>query len=174
VPERRMETLVPMARVGQVVEALRKAHPYEEPAYDVTEVKVPGPYAGLGVKGRLESPTTLRAFADRVAKALEVSSVRVLGEMSRRVERVAVLGGSGGSHAGEIGGDADVFVTGDVNYHAALAARRHGLAVIDAGHDGTEKCIVPVIGRFLREKFAGLEITEFEEPNLWRVTGAYQ
>lgn len=172
-PERRMETLVPMARVGRVIEALRKAHPYEEPAYDVIEVKVPGPYAGLGIKGRLKSPTTLRAFAEHVVKALGVSSVRVLGEMSRPVEKVAVLGGSGGSHAGEIGGDVDVFVTGDVNYHAALAARQRGLAVIDAGHDGTEKCIVPVIGRFLREKFPGLEVTEFEEPGLWRVAGAY-
>ena len=171
-PERRLETLVPMARVAGVIEALRKAHPYEEPAYDVIEVKHPGPFAGLGVKGRLKSATTLRAFADHVAKALGAPNVRVLGEMSRRVERVAVLGGSGGSHAGEIRSGVDVFVTGDVNYHAALAARQNGLAVIDAGHDGTEKCIVPVIGRFLRDTFPGLEVTEFEEPGVWRLAGA--
>jgi hypothetical protein len=35
VAELRVETVVPAERVGEVVAALRKAHPYEEPAYDV-------------------------------------------------------------------------------------------------------------------------------------------
>jgi hypothetical protein len=34
-PELRVETLVPADRLDDVVEALRVAHPYEEPAYDV-------------------------------------------------------------------------------------------------------------------------------------------
>jgi hypothetical protein len=35
VPELRVETVVPADRVEDAVEALRAAHPYEEPAYDV-------------------------------------------------------------------------------------------------------------------------------------------
>ena len=35
VAELRVETVVPMELVAQVVAALRAAHPYEEPAYDV-------------------------------------------------------------------------------------------------------------------------------------------
>ncbi len=35
VAEYRVETVVPVARLGAVVAALRLAHPYEEPAYDV-------------------------------------------------------------------------------------------------------------------------------------------
>jgi hypothetical protein len=35
VPELRVEAVVPAAVVADVVEALRAAHPYEEPAYDV-------------------------------------------------------------------------------------------------------------------------------------------
>jgi hypothetical protein len=35
VPELRVETVVPADRLDEVVEALRRAHPYEEPAYDV-------------------------------------------------------------------------------------------------------------------------------------------
>ena len=34
-PELRVETIVPSARVGEAVDALRRSHPYEEPAYDV-------------------------------------------------------------------------------------------------------------------------------------------
>jgi hypothetical protein len=35
VAELRVETVVPADRLGDVVAALRSAHPYEEPAYDV-------------------------------------------------------------------------------------------------------------------------------------------
>jgi len=37
VPEYRVETVVPPEKLAAVVEALRRSHPYEEPAYDVYE-----------------------------------------------------------------------------------------------------------------------------------------
>ena len=37
-PELRLETVFPAERRRQVVEALRRAHPYEEPAFDVYEL----------------------------------------------------------------------------------------------------------------------------------------
>ncbi len=39
VPEWRVEMLCPDDRVGAVTAALRRAHPYEEPAFDVTRVE---------------------------------------------------------------------------------------------------------------------------------------
>ena len=38
VPELRLETVFPAERHDHVVEALRQAHPYEEPAFDVYEL----------------------------------------------------------------------------------------------------------------------------------------
>ena len=35
IPELRVETVVPVERLSEVVAALRRAHPYEEPAFDV-------------------------------------------------------------------------------------------------------------------------------------------
>jgi hypothetical protein len=35
VPEFRLETVFPAERLDEIVAALRSAHPYEEPAYDV-------------------------------------------------------------------------------------------------------------------------------------------
>jgi hypothetical protein len=35
VPELRLETVYPLEREAEVVEALREAHPYEEPAFDL-------------------------------------------------------------------------------------------------------------------------------------------
>lgn len=39
---------------------------------------------------------------------------------------------------GAIEKGADVIVTGDVDYHSAIDAVAQGIAVIDAGHYGTE------------------------------------
>ena len=38
VPELRLETVFPAARHDEVVAALRRVHPYEEPAFDVYEL----------------------------------------------------------------------------------------------------------------------------------------
>jgi len=38
VPELRLETVFPAERQAEVIDALRRAHPYEEPAYDVYEL----------------------------------------------------------------------------------------------------------------------------------------
>jgi hypothetical protein len=38
VPELRLETVFPAERQGEIVAALRAAHPYEEPAFDVYEL----------------------------------------------------------------------------------------------------------------------------------------
>jgi hypothetical protein len=38
VPEARLETVFPSERHDEVIAALRAAHPYEEPAYDVYEL----------------------------------------------------------------------------------------------------------------------------------------
>jgi hypothetical protein len=38
VPELRLETVYPTERHGEVLAAMRRAHPYEEPAFDVYEL----------------------------------------------------------------------------------------------------------------------------------------
>lgn len=38
VPEYRVETLVDAGAIRDVLRALKRAHPYEEPAFDVTEI----------------------------------------------------------------------------------------------------------------------------------------
>lgn len=38
VPELRLETVYPAEREAEVVQALREAHPYEEPAFDLYEL----------------------------------------------------------------------------------------------------------------------------------------
>lgn len=133
--EVRLEMIAPARTVDRVVAALVTAHPYEEPAYDVYEVRANAGF--IGRRGRLAAPRSLAAFAADVDGVLDASS-RVAGERLRRVARVAVVPGSGASFFGSLG-DVDVVVTGDVAHHAAREAVERGIAVVDAGHAATER-----------------------------------
>jgi len=167
-PEMRFETIVPRARLDAVVAALKNAHPYETVAYDLTVLENRDETIGIGARGELGEPVPLSAFASWVRSQLEVSHVRVVGA-ERHVRRVAVLGGSGGGDVSRVPSDIDVYVTGDVKYHDALTALERGLAVIDAGHMGTEKWIVPALVDYLRTRLNGLEWLAFDEPDPFEV-----
>ncbi|PFG35414.1 dinuclear metal center YbgI/SA1388 family protein [Flavimobilis soli] len=126
VRETRVEMVAPRHLRSAVVAAMRAAHPYEEPAFDVLELAPPATSTGLGRLGRLEAPTTLRAFAERVAQVLPATpqGVRVAGDLDAEVETVAVLGGSGDSEiASARAAGADVYVTSDLKHHPVSDAR---------------------------------------------------
>lgn len=167
--ERRFEVVVPKARLAHVLDALRSAHPYEEVAYDAVVLENRDPAIALGLRGTLPEPVPLADFAARVRERLEVKHVRMTGDGRRPVQRIAVLGGAGGGDAARMPADVDVLVTGDVKYHDALAAVERGLAIIDAGHQGTEKWIVPAVANRLREAFPALRVEEFAEPEVFTV-----
>jgi len=172
-PERRFETLVPRARLGDVLRALQAAHPYEEPAFDVYPVEGHDPAIGLGLRGVLPEPVPLDAFAAQVCAALGTADVRVVGRGDKRVSAVGVIGGAGGSELESLPFDLDVCVTGDVSYHRALGALDRGLCLIDAGHAATERVIVPRIAAYLHEQLPALETRVYEEPPVFKtVTGA--
>ncbi len=172
-PERRFEVLVPEWRLREVVAALKEAHPYEEVAYDVYPVENDPAGIGLGVRGEVTDTMALDAFAEEVRQALALSHVRVVNApgkaAKRRVRKVGVLAGSGGGDLGHMPPGLDVVVTGDVKYHDALTARARELAVIDAGHAGMEKWVVPLLAKCLREKFRHLRVSSYTEPDLFRV-----
>ena len=97
VEEVRVEVVLPRGRRSPVVAAMRAAHPYEEPAYDVVEVA--DAEVGASGTGRIGTiaRTSLAEFAEVVAEALPETShgVRVAGDPDRSVRRVAVCGGAG-------------------------------------------------------------------------------
>lgn len=170
--EVRFETLVAKARLAGVLAALQAAHPYEEVAYDVVSLENVDPAVGLGARGVLDEPMTLGAFAGHVRNALGLEQLRFAGAPGNPVRSVAVLGGAGGSEAGKVPADIDVFVTGDVKYHDALSALERGLAVVDAGHAGTERGIVEVIASYLRAAFPGLPVAVYREPEVFHTVTA--
>ena len=51
-----------------------------------------------------------------------------------------------------------MLVTGDIGHHEGLDAVAQGLAVIDAGHYGTEYIFMDDMRQFLADKLPGLEV----------------
>ena len=136
VEEIKIETIYPATIQSKVIRAVIKAHPYEEPAYDIYPLENKGEIVGLGRIGELREEMSLKEFADLVKNAFTVKGARVVGNLNNKVKKVAVLGGDGNkyvSHA--IFKGADVLVTGDVYYHVAHDAMMEGLNIVDPGHN---------------------------------------
>ena len=140
VEEIRLETVVPAHAAGRAAAAIRVAHPYEEPAFDVYPVEGHPEDCGYGRVGLTPEPMTPEGLAEHVSASLGFPARLVADpKPGQRVERVAVLGGSGGSFVREAAASgADAYVTGDLDYHDALLAESLGLIAIDAGHAATE------------------------------------
>jgi dinuclear metal center YbgI/SA1388 family protein len=152
VPEIRLETILPAKISRRVVSAMLKAHPYEEVAYDLYLLKNSGPTYGLGRIGRLATPVSLTDLAVMVKDTLPVVSVRIAGKLAKTITTVAVCGGSGaGLLQKAIFAGADVLITGDVKYHEAQEAAAAGIALIDAGHFGTEQPVVAAVAAYLTD-----------------------
>jgi putative NIF3 family GTP cyclohydrolase 1 type 2 len=136
-PEVRLEMSVPAARRDGVVRALVATHPYEEPAFDVYQVS--GNLGLIGRVGRVPENATLQTMIDTVRFALGDHGMRVSGDPSRPVDRVAVSPGSGAASIGTAAATgADLLITGDLSHHRMVEAADRGMAVIDAGHVATE------------------------------------
>ena len=118
-----------------------------------------GVYEGFGAAGSVPGRCTLRQFAEYVKNCLELDSVRYYGDDDMMIDVAAVCGGSGKSfipEAKKLG--ANVLVTGDIDHHTALDALSEGIALIDAGHYGTEYEFVPHMTAYLRSKFPDLKV----------------
>ncbi|MCM3122438.1 MULTISPECIES: Nif3-like dinuclear metal center hexameric protein [unclassified Mesobacillus] len=153
--EVRVETVFPQSIEKKVIQAMIKAHPYEEVAYDVYRLENSGEQLGLGRIGKVEE-TTLGDYANFVKEALGVNKVRVVGDLNAKVKKAAVLGGDGNKYFTQAKfRGADVYITGDIYYHTAHDALMDGLNMIDPGHNVEKimkKGTASVMERLSKEK----------------------
>jgi putative NIF3 family GTP cyclohydrolase 1 type 2 len=142
--------------VAKVVVAMRAAHSYEEPAFDVYPLK-PGTDGGEGRIGELAQPATLGDLAKLAKQLLKAAAVQIVGDSSRPVRTVALACGAAGEYLSDaIKRKADVFLTGEVRFHDALTARGAGVALILPGHYATERPAVEDLAAKLATDFPGL------------------
>lgn len=165
--EQKLEVVFPRGLENSVVRSVREAHPYEEVAYDLWKVDNPpareGSVRGLGYGffGDLARPTDVSKLIPQVARTFRTRGGIFTGK-NRKIRRIAFCPGKGSSftHAA-ISNSSDLFVTGEVGYHAAREAASQGLGVLEIGHTESEYFFPIVVGKWLRQM--RLSVTEFYE-----------
>lgn len=157
VEEVRIECLCPRKRLNQVLSAILREHPYEEPAIDVYPLAYPNTQGGLGIIGDLDVKMDASSFASYVKAKLGAACVK-WGGVNRPISRVAVVGGSAGEYfslAAQLG--ADAFVTGEAKYNHFLDAKEQGILLVEAGHYDTEVCFVHFMAQGLQKRLDALQ-----------------
>ena len=159
VAEWRLEVVCPEGNLPGVLAAMRAAHSYEEPAFDVYPLKpLPGP-GGEGRVGTLPTPMQLRDLAATVKDELSAGGVQVVGDPDRPVRRVAVACGAGGEFLTDaVRAKADVFLTGEMRFHDYLSAESQGIALVLPGHYATERPAVEELADLLGQQFPGVSV----------------
>lgn len=152
VEETRLEANVPAAARQAVQREVLLAHPYEEPAFFFHPVVEERGKLGLGCLAWIEPPRPAEDLAAELKQRLGLAAVRLSGAPKKKVKKVALCSGSGGSFIGKVAGRAEAFITGEINYHHAIEANMRGIAVIELGHFDSEV----LVARPLAEKLAGV------------------
>jgi dinuclear metal center YbgI/SA1388 family protein len=152
-PEVRLEMIVRDYEAGKVIQAMQRAHPYEEVAYDLVSLVNSDPEVGAGAWGTLPEPLTPGDFLALIKEKLGVEVLRHTSLPGRMISSVAVCGGSGGFLAdAAIRAGMDAYVTGDLKYHQFQDAAGE-LLLVDAGHFETEFIMTNLIMDAIRKKF---------------------
>jgi dinuclear metal center YbgI/SA1388 family protein len=171
VNEWRLEAVCPANRTEQVVAALRRAHSYEEPAFDLYPLQPAPSGHGEGRIGSLEPNRSLADLAATVKAALRAGPVQTIGDPQRMVRHVAIVCGAGGEMLPDaVRAGADVLLTGEMRFHDYLQARAQGLALILPGHYATERGGIEELAERLRIQFPALHVwasTRESDPVQW-------
>jgi dinuclear metal center YbgI/SA1388 family protein len=147
VPEIRFETIVPAGKLVGCIAAMKKAHPYEEPAFDVFKLYNIQNKFGLGRIGKLQKPTQLNKIIERIKKHTGAKAFGIIGNRNRLIKTAAVCAGSCSKIISSIiAAKADLYLTGELKHHYAMAAQEAGLTCICLSHTVSE--------RFILKKFA--------------------
>lgn len=119
-----------------------------------------GQKEGFGRVGRLPRRMTLKECGEYVKKCNRLEDVRIYGDPDQEVETAAICTGSGKSMLKDVyASGADVYITGDIDYHTGIDAVASGLCLIDAGHYGTEYIFAEAMEHKLKEAFPQLQVT---------------
>ncbi|MGH7279976.1 MAG: Nif3-like dinuclear metal center hexameric protein [Polyangiaceae bacterium] len=159
VPELRLETVVRVEDATRVVAALRASHPYEEPAFDLVRLGAhpESKHLGIGRVGDV-APVARTALVDKIKKGLGVDHVLVAGSLEGNATRVAVTAGSCGDlYEDAVAAGAEVYVTGEMRHHDALAASRK-MTVVCALHSNSERAAMKIFAANVKARAPSIDV----------------
>ncbi len=137
---------------NQIISTLRKVHPYEEVAYEISPLDNINQHIGIGMYGLLPNPMEEKEFLQFVKRKLPTDCIRHSKLTGKRIQKVAVLGGSGSfglEKAKQV--KADAYISADFKYHEFFTAENQ-LLICDIGHYESEQFIKSLLFDVLTKK----------------------
>lgn len=166
VAERRLEIVCLKSRHSRVMNAIRQAHMYEEPAVDVyplldVATQTLDGVGRFGVAG--SGSTSIRSLAEAAQYGLESSAVQVALSDGRnpddQVSKIAIACGAGDDLVDDaLNSAAEVLVTGELRYHTICRATRAGLSVILVGHHASERKSMEIMAEMISKRIPDLNV----------------
>jgi dinuclear metal center YbgI/SA1388 family protein len=158
VEENRIEVVLPTHLEKGMIQALKKAHPYEEVAYYLTGLHNDNQDVGAGMVGELSEAQEPKEFLDRLKKCMDLRVVRHTRLVDKPVKKVAVCGGAGSFLLSQaIQSGAQVFISSDFKYHEFFDAENR-IIIADIGHYESEVYTKEWLKEVLTKKFATFAI----------------
>jgi dinuclear metal center YbgI/SA1388 family protein len=151
--EDRVEVIFPVYLEKQVLQALKKTHPYEEVAFYLTHLQNENQEVGAGMIGQLPVAEEPIDFLKRLKKVMRAACVKhtVLG--TNKIKKIALCGGSGSFLVNQaISAGADLYISADFKYHEFFDAENK-IIIADIGHYESEQYTKDLIVEVLKKKF---------------------
>ena len=158
VDEIRLEVLLLETNLRPAIDAMRTAHSYEEPAFDVYCLE-PTLGHGEGRIGTLPCPATLSELAQLLKTKLNADTVQFVN-VDSPIRTVSLACGAAGEYLKDaIRQGADCFITGEMRYHDCLRAASANIGVLLPGHHASERPAVEDLAQRLKKWFPDLNVT---------------
>lgn len=172
VNEIKLESIVSEKNIAAVIDAMRNAHPYETPAFDVLRHYDCQGKLGLGRIGSLKKPLKMSQIIENIKKTTGAKAVGIIGKENRTVKKAAVCAGSCGKIINSvIAQNCDLYLTGELKHHMALAAQEAGLTCICLSHTVSERFALKNIAKRLKKQLKDVTIrvsTTDADPFNWK------
>ncbi len=154
--EMKVETVLPIAKLADALQALRASHPYEEPAFDLVQLAAPPEKLGQGRIGTMARVERADVLA-RIKRELGLQHLLVAGPTTGPITRAACCAGACGEFLDDaIAQGAELYLTGEMRHHDALKAARAGVTVVCTLHSNSERAVLKRLTRQLADKAPAL------------------
>jgi len=157
-PETKISIIFEKHKEKRILKALFEQHPYEEVAYEVFTLDNLHQNIGMGMLGELENPMDTLEFLQKIKKSFHLKALRHSALSKKKIQRIAVLGGSGSFAIGAAKkANADMYLTADLKYHDFYQAENE-IILVDIGHYESEQFTKNLLVDYLTKKITNFAI----------------
>lgn len=160
--EVKIEVIFPAFLENKIINVLKKAHPYEEAAFDVIALSNTDQSLGSGVVGDLKEEIGELQFLRILKEIFGLSVIRHTALLNKPVKKVALCGGAGSFLISKaLAAGANAYITGDIKYHEFFDANNR-MIIADIGHYESEQFTIDLLKDILEQKFPTFAVLKTE------------